>query len=142
MRAWSASMQTATSSPSSGRTARNKATIHGASRVSVSYTHLDVYKRQELKTPEEVLRQHRELAAQHGHQADKVVAEARQQGQRHANSPDKAAQVSVTYARDHLFERSAVESERSIMTAAVSYTHLDVYKRQLLTCVSKFPSLA
>jgi hypothetical protein len=74
----------------------------------------------ELKTPEEVLRQHRELAAQHGHQADRVVSEARQQGQRHANSPDKAAQVSVTYARDHLFERSAVESERSIMTAALS----------------------
>jgi conjugative relaxase-like TrwC/TraI family protein len=78
----------------------------------------------ELKTPEEVLRQHRELAAQHGHQADKVVAEARQQdqkhAQRHAYNPDKAAQVSVTYARDHLFERSAVESERSIMTAALS----------------------
>jgi ATP-dependent exoDNAse (exonuclease V) alpha subunit len=74
----------------------------------------------ELKTPEEVLRQHRELAAQHGHQADRVVAEARQQGQRHAHNPDKAAQVSVTYARDHLFERSAVESERSIMTAALS----------------------
>jgi conjugative relaxase-like TrwC/TraI family protein len=73
----------------------------------------------ELKTPEEVLRQHRELAAQHGHQADRVVAEARQQGQQHAHSPDKAAQVSVTYARDHLFERSAVESERSIMTAAL-----------------------
>jgi ATP-dependent exoDNAse (exonuclease V) alpha subunit len=49
-----------------------------------------------------------------------VVAEARQQGQRHANSPDKAAQVAVTYARDHLFERSAVESERSIMTAALN----------------------
>jgi len=73
----------------------------------------------ELKTPEEVLRQHRELAAQHGHQADRVVAEARQQGQQHAHNPDKAAQVSVTYARDHLFERSAVESERSIMTAAL-----------------------
>jgi hypothetical protein len=66
------------------------------------------------------LRQHRELAAQHGHQADRVVAEARQQTQQHANNPDKAAQVSVTYARDHLFERSAVESERSIMTAALS----------------------
>jgi conjugative relaxase-like TrwC/TraI family protein len=74
----------------------------------------------ELRTPEEVLRQHRELAAQHGHQADRVVAEARQQGQQHAHNPDKAAQVSVTYARDHLFERSAVESERSIMTAALS----------------------
>jgi len=43
----------------------------------------------ELKTPEEVLRQHRELAAQHGHQADKVVAEARQQSQRHIHSPTK-----------------------------------------------------
>jgi conjugative relaxase-like TrwC/TraI family protein len=74
----------------------------------------------QLQSPEEVLRQHRELAAQHGHQADRVVAEARQQGQRHAHTPDKAAQVSVTYARDHLFERSAVESERSIMTAALS----------------------
>jgi conjugative relaxase-like TrwC/TraI family protein len=74
----------------------------------------------QLQSPEEVLRQHRELAAQHGHQADRVVAEARQQGQRHAHNPDKAAQVSVTYARDHLFERSAVESERSIMTAALS----------------------
>jgi len=74
----------------------------------------------ELKTPEEVLRQHRELAAQHGHQADRVVSEARQQTQQYAHNPDKAAQVSVTYARDHLFERSAVESERSIMTAALS----------------------
>jgi hypothetical protein len=74
----------------------------------------------QLQSPEEVLRQHRELAAQHGHQADRVVAEARQQGQQHAYNPDKAAQVSVTYARDHLFERSAVESERSIMTAALS----------------------
>jgi conjugative relaxase-like TrwC/TraI family protein len=74
----------------------------------------------QLQSPEEVLRQHRELAAQHGHQADRIVAEARQQSQQHAHSPDKAAQVSVTYARDHLFERSAVESERSIMTAALS----------------------
>jgi hypothetical protein len=74
----------------------------------------------QLLSPEEVLRQHRELAAQHGHQADRVVAEARQQTQQHANNPDKAAQVSVTYARDHLFERSAVESERSILTAALS----------------------
>jgi conjugative relaxase-like TrwC/TraI family protein len=77
----------------------------------------------ELLSPEEVLRQHRELAAQHGHQADRVVAEARQQDQKHAQQhaydPSKAAQVSVTYARDHLFERSAVESERSIMTAAL-----------------------
>jgi len=80
----------------------------------------------ELLSPEEVLRQHRELAAQYGHQADRVVAEARsleqQRAQQHAYQPDKsakAAQEAVTYARDHLFERSAVESERAILTAAL-----------------------
>jgi len=73
----------------------------------------------QLLSPEEVLRQHRELAAQHGHQADRVVAEARQQVRQHAHDPSKAAQVSVTYARDHLFERSAVENERAILSAAL-----------------------
>jgi hypothetical protein len=73
----------------------------------------------QLLSPEEVLRQHRELAAQHGNQADRVVAEARQQVRQHAYVPDKAAQVSVTYARDHLFERSAVENERAILAAAL-----------------------
>jgi hypothetical protein len=73
----------------------------------------------QLLSPEEVLRQHRELAAQHGNQADRVVAEARQHVQQHAYAPDKAAQVSVTYARDHLFERSAVENERAILAAAL-----------------------
>src|ERR1022692_2951588 len=73
----------------------------------------------ELLSPEEVLRQHRELSAQYGHQAERVVAEARQHGQNHASHPGKSAQVSVTYAREHLFERSAVESGRSILTAAL-----------------------
>jgi hypothetical protein len=72
-----------------------------------------------LLSPEEVLRQHRELSAQYGHQADRVVAEARQHGQTHESHPGKSAQVSVTYAREHLFERSAVESGRSILTAAL-----------------------
>lgn len=73
----------------------------------------------ELLSPEEVLRQHRELSAQYGHQADRVVAEARQHGQHHESHPGKSAQVSGTYAREHLFERSAVESGRSILTAAL-----------------------
>jgi conjugative relaxase-like TrwC/TraI family protein len=73
----------------------------------------------DLLSPEEVLRQHRELSAQYGHQADRVVAEARQHGQHHESHPGKSAQVSVTYAREHLFERSAVESGRSILTAAL-----------------------
>ena len=54
--------------------------------------------RKELLSPEEVLRQHRELAAQYGHQADRVVAEARehekQQRQRHDYSP-RASRAAV-----------------------------------------------
>jgi len=37
--------------------------------------------RKELLSPEEVLQRHRDLAAQYGHQADRVVAQAREQGQ-------------------------------------------------------------
>ena len=75
--------------------------------------------RKEQLSPEEVLRQHRELAERHGHQADRVVREAREHIQVERQAPERAAQVAVTYARDHLFERSAVESGRSILTAAL-----------------------
>jgi conjugative relaxase-like TrwC/TraI family protein len=74
----------------------------------------------ELLSPEEVLKRHRELAAQHGHQADRVVAEAREHSQRHAYEPDRIAQQAVTYARDHLFERSAVLDRRDILEAALN----------------------
>ena len=65
-----------------------------------------------LLSPEQVLERHRNLAAQYGRQADRVVAEARERGQRHVHEPalnrsTVAAQQAVTYARDHLFERSA-----------------------------------
>jgi conjugative relaxase-like TrwC/TraI family protein len=72
---------------------------------------------------EEVLRQHRELAERFGNQADRAVAEARQRMQEftveRGQGPEQAARQGVTYARDHLFERSAVESGRSILTAAL-----------------------
>ena len=74
----------------------------------------------ELLSPGEVLERHRELAAQYGHQADKVVAEARERGQRHAYEPDRIAQQAVTYARDHLFERSAVLDRRDLLEAALN----------------------
>jgi len=77
----------------------------------------------ELLSPDEVLRQHRELAERFGNQADRVVAEAQQRTQKvtveRDQAPELAATQGVTYARDHLFERSAVESGRSIMTAAL-----------------------
>ena len=72
---------------------------------------------------EQVLRQHRELAERFGNQADRAVAEARQRMQEVAvergQVPELAARQGVTYAREHLFERSAVESGRSILTAAL-----------------------
>ena len=74
----------------------------------------------EIHSPEEVLQRHRELAAQYGHQADRVVAQAREHTQIHAPHSDKTEQQAVTYARNHVFERSAVQDERSILQAAIS----------------------
>ncbi len=74
----------------------------------------------ELVSPEEVLARHRNLAAQYGHQADRVVAEARAHEQRRAYEPDRIAQQAVTYARDHLFERSAVLDRRELLEAALN----------------------
>ncbi len=80
----------------------------------------------ELHSPEEVLKRHRELAAQFGHQADRVVAEARLNSRHHAQQPgketqppEKTVQQSVTYSRNHVFERSAVQDERAILQAAI-----------------------
>src|ERR1700721_2499029 len=74
----------------------------------------------ELVSPEEVLARHRELAAQYGHQADKVVAEAQAHEQRHVYEPDRIAQQAVTYARDHLFERSAMLDRRELLEAELN----------------------
>ena len=70
---------------------------------------------------EEVLRQHKDLAAQYGNQAERVVAEARTQkhSQERGQAPESAARQGVTYARDHVFERTAVENDRTILTAAM-----------------------
>jgi len=79
----------------------------------------------ELLSPQQVLERHRNLAAQYGHQADKVVAEAQERGQRHVHEPELnrsavTAQQAVTYARDHLFERSAVLDRRELLEAALN----------------------
>jgi len=38
----------------------------------------------------------------------------------HAPHSNKTEQQAVTYARNHVFERSAVQDERSILQAAIS----------------------
>jgi hypothetical protein len=73
----------------------------------------------EIQSPAEVLHRHRELAAQYGHQADWVVSKALANGHRQEVDSPKIAQQSVTYARDHVFERSAVQDERAILQSAM-----------------------
>ena len=72
-------------------------------------------------TKEQVLQAHREVAAEFGNEASRVVAEARQRSIEHGvHRPSPvSAQEAMTFARDHLFEREAVADERAIMTVAL-----------------------
>jgi conjugative relaxase-like TrwC/TraI family protein len=71
----------------------------------------------EIHSQAEVLQRHRDLAARFGHQADRVVAMAREH--HHVVPPEDTVQESVTYSRNHVFERSAVQDERAILQAAM-----------------------
>jgi conjugative relaxase-like TrwC/TraI family protein len=92
--------------------------IDGAAAAQIAAHHTRDIK--ELLSPDEVLRRHRELAAQYGHQADRVVAQAREHGQYQIREPEMQAQRAVTWARDHVFERSAVQDRRAILEAALA----------------------
>ncbi|HWG20540.1 MAG TPA: MobF family relaxase [Terracidiphilus sp.] len=92
--------------------------IDGAAAAQIAAHH--TRDRKELLSQEEVLRRHRELAAQHGHQAERVVAQSRTHGQYQMREPDMHAQRAVTWARDHVFERSAVQDRRAILETALA----------------------
>jgi conjugative relaxase-like TrwC/TraI family protein len=92
--------------------------IDGAAAAQIAAHH--TRDRKELLSPEEVLRRHRDLAAQYGHQADRVVAQARQHGQQRMQEVKAQAQSAVTWARDHVFERSAVQDCRAILETALA----------------------
>src|ERR1700739_4317 len=68
--------------------------IDGAKAAQIAAHHTRDSK--QLLSPEEVLQRHRELAAQFGHQADRVVAQAREQAHHHAQQPERTVQQSVT----------------------------------------------
>ena len=91
--------------------------IDGAAPAQIAAHH--TRDRKELLSPEEVLQRHRELAAQYGHQADRVVAQARKHGQYQMPEPEVQAKQGVTWARDHVFERSAVQDRRAILETAL-----------------------
>jgi conjugative relaxase-like TrwC/TraI family protein len=91
--------------------------IDGAAAAQIAAHH--TRDRKELLSPGEVLQRHHELATQYGHQADRVVAQARQHGQYQIPEPEVQAKQAVTWARDHVFERSAVEDRRAILETAL-----------------------
>jgi len=92
--------------------------VDGAAAAQIAAHH--TRDRKELLSQEEVLRRHRELAAHYGNQADRVVAQARALGEYQRREPEIAAQRAVTWARDHVFERSAVEDRRAILESALA----------------------
>jgi len=92
--------------------------IDGAKAAQIAAHH--TRDRKELLSQEEVLRRHRELAAQYGHQADRVIVQARAHGQHQNREPEISAQRAVTWARDHVFERSAVQDSRAILESALA----------------------
>jgi hypothetical protein len=61
----------------------------------------------------------RAYAAKFGNQPDHVVAQAQEREHKVEQQPEKAVQQSMTYSRNHVFERSAVQDERSILQAAM-----------------------
>ena len=105
--------------------------IDGAAAAQIAAHHTRDHK--ELLSREEVLHRHRELAAQFGNQADKVVAQAQQHEQSKMHDPQSKAQQAVTWARDHVFERSAVQDRRAILESALARgmgetTHTEISK--------------
>jgi conjugative relaxase-like TrwC/TraI family protein len=92
--------------------------IDGAAAAQIAAHH--TRDRKELLSQAEVLQRHRELAAQYGNQADRVVAHARQHGQQRMQEVKAHAQSAVTWARDHVFERSAVQDRRAILETALA----------------------
>ena len=73
----------------------------------------------EIQSAADVLHRHRELATEHGHQADWVVSRSFANHCAQQIGTPKVAQQAVTYAREHVFERSAVQDERAILQAAL-----------------------
>src|SRR6202789_3241081 len=78
----------------------------------------------QILSPAEFIAAHRQIAAEHGNQADNVVAEAqsRRKSKAHQSSLEERTQQAnsaLTFARDKGFEREAVLDERAIFVDAM-----------------------
>lgn len=77
-----------------------------------------------ILSPDQVLAAHKQIAAEFGNQADRVVAEARQRRmeqtqERPPNERQQQVREAVTFARDKGFEREAVVDERALYVDAL-----------------------
>jgi conjugative relaxase-like TrwC/TraI family protein len=77
-----------------------------------------------ILSPIEALAAHRQIAAEFGNQADRVVVEARERSQsqvqaRPAEERRQQAHSALTFARDRSFERDAVTDERALFVDAM-----------------------
>ena len=77
-----------------------------------------------ILSPNEVLAAHRQIAAEFGNQADRVVAEARKRSIGQVQKPvaeehQKQAHSALTFARDRNFERESVQDERALLVDAM-----------------------
>jgi len=78
----------------------------------------------QILSPSKVLAAHRQIAAEFGNQANRVVAAARERLQSHtherpAKERTRLAHSALTFARDRSFERKAVIDERAIFVDAM-----------------------
>jgi conjugative relaxase-like TrwC/TraI family protein len=78
----------------------------------------------QILSPAEVIAAHRQIAAEHGNQADNVVAEAQERRRSKAHQAsleerNQQAGSALTFARDKGFEREAVLDERAIFVDAM-----------------------
>jgi conjugative relaxase-like TrwC/TraI family protein len=79
--------------------------------------------KKKIHTPAEVMAAHRQIAAQYGNPADRIVREAHERAARQEQNrvPDAAqrAQEAITYAKARNFEREAVADQRDIIRDAL-----------------------
>ena len=80
--------------------------------------------RKKILSATEVMAAHRQIAAEFGNQADRVVAEAQGRRQKLAQEQpyderQRQAQAAMTFARDRSFEREAVHDERALFVHAI-----------------------
>ena len=75
-------------------------------------------------TPEQVQAQHRAMAAEYGHQPQRVIEEAQRRPgvELQPEASRRVAQASVSYARERGTEREAVVDERTLMRDALKHS--------------------